>query len=143
MSVGNNQIRWANAYDAEELVKLNQAFNGVEVTIEEVKNSLALSSELIALAILNNVAVGFICAQYYKSFCYRELQGEITELFVEVGARRKGLAFMLLKFIEEEFKTRGVKTVKVLTGHTNEQAIKVYEKLGYISENEVLLQKQL
>ncbi|WP_339287243.1 hypothetical protein ACN6KS_18680 [Paenibacillus nitricinens] len=31
------KIRWANTTDAEDLVKLNDAFNGVGITIDEVK----------------------------------------------------------------------------------------------------------
>lgn len=74
MQEENIHIRWANGNDAEDLLKLNDAFNGVGTTLEEVKESLALSNELIALAVIDGQAVGFACAQYFKSFCYRGLQ---------------------------------------------------------------------
>ncbi|UPK47288.1 GNAT family N-acetyltransferase [Paenibacillus pabuli] len=136
-------IRWANATDAEELLKLNDAFNGVGTSIEEVIDSLALSNELIALAVIDDQAVGFACAQYFKSFCYRDLQGEITEMYIAEIARRRGLATLLIAFIEEELKARGVTSVKILTGHRNEMAIKTYEKSNYARKEEVLLQKKL
>jgi len=139
----NIHIRWANTRDAEELLKLNDAFNGVGTSIEEVIDSLAISNELIALAVIDDQAVGFACAQYFKSFCYRGLQGEITEMYIAEVARRRGLATLLIAFIEEELKARGVTSVKILTGHRNEMAIKTYEKSNYARKEEVLLQKKL
>ncbi|KOY17406.1 GNAT family N-acetyltransferase [Paenibacillus xylanivorans] len=136
-------IRWANATDAEELLKLNDAFNGVGTSIEEVIDSLALSNELIALAVIDDQAVGFACAQYFKSFCYRGLQGEITEMYIAEAARRRGLATLLIAFIEEELRERGVTNVKILTGQRNEMAIKTYVKSNYARTEEVLLQKKL
>lgn len=143
MKEENIHIRWANENDAEELLKLNDAFNGVGISIEDVIDSLALSDELIALAVIDDQAVGFACAQYFKSFCYRGLQGEITEMYIAEVARRRGLATLLIAFIEEELKARGVTRVKILTGQRNEMAIKTYEKSNYARTEEVLLQKKL
>ncbi|OAX49411.1 GNAT family N-acetyltransferase [Paenibacillus sp. AD87] len=143
MQEENIHIRWANENDAEDLLKLNDAFNGVGTNMEEVKESLALSNELIALAVIDDQAVGFACAQYFKSFCYRGLQGEITEMYIAEVARRRGLATLLIAFIEEELKARGVTSVKILTGQSNERAIKTYEKSNYARTEEVLLQKKL
>ncbi|MHA7584219.1 GNAT family N-acetyltransferase [Paenibacillus vandeheii] len=136
-------IRWANANDAEDLLKLNDAFNGVGTSVDEVKDSLALSDELIALAVINDQAVGFACAQYFKSFCYRGFQGEITEMYITQVARRRGLATLLISFIEDELRARGVTNMKILTGQRNEMAIKTYEKSNYARTEEVLLQKKL
>ncbi|MGC5771624.1 GNAT family N-acetyltransferase [Paenibacillus pabuli] len=143
MKEENIHIRWANENDAEDLLKLNDAFNGVGTSVEEVIDSLALSNELIALAVIDDQAVGFACAQYFKSFCYRALQGEITEMYIAEVARRRGLATLLIAFIEEELKARGVTSVKILTGQRNEMAIKTYEKSNYTRTEEVLLQKKL
>jgi GNAT superfamily N-acetyltransferase len=143
MKEENIHIRWANENDAEDLLKLNDAFNGVGTSVEEVIDSLALSNELIALAVIDDQAVGFACAQYFKSFCYRVLQGEITEMYIAEVARRRGLATLLIAFIEEELKARGVTSVKILTGQSNERAIKTYEKSNYARTEEVLLQKKL
>lgn len=136
-------IRWATANDAADLVILNDAFNGVGVTVEEVKDILASSNELVALAVIDDMPVGFICAQYFRTICYRDLQGEITELYITDVARRRGLATLLIAFIEEELKIRGVNCVKVLTGNKNEIAIKTYEGSRYLRKEEVLLQKKL
>ncbi|MFC9708152.1 GNAT family N-acetyltransferase [Paenibacillus sp. NPDC056933] len=143
MKEKNIDIRWANTNDADALLKLNEAFNGVGTSIEEVKDSLALSDELIALAVIGGQAVGFACAQYFKSFCYRGLHGEITEMYITEVARRRGLATLLIAFIEDELRARGVTSVKILTGQRNEMAIQTYEKSNYTKTEEVLLQKKL
>lgn len=143
MKEKNIHIRWANTNDAADLVMLNDAFNGVGMSIDEVKENLALTNELIALAVIDDLPVGFACAQYFKSFCYRGLQGEITELYITEDARGRGLATLLIVFLEEELRARDVTSVKVLTGKKNKIAIKTYERSRYSREEEVLLQKKL
>ncbi|KGE18421.1 GNAT family N-acetyltransferase [Paenibacillus wynnii] len=136
-------IRWANTNDAADLVMLNDAFNGVGMSIDEVKGNLTITNELIALAVMDDLPVGFACAQYCKSFCYRGLQGEVTELYITEVARGRGLGTLLIAFLEEELRVRGVTSVKVLTGKKNEIAIKTYERSRYYRQEEVLLQKNL
>lgn len=139
----NKYIRWANEDDAEILVTLNEEFNGAGLTTSEVINSLTESNELIALAIMDNVPVGFACGQYYKSFCYRDLQGEITEMYIQETARRKGLASLLISFLEHELRLRGVKSVKILTGRNNDSALKTYERADYVKKEDAIFQKDL
>ena len=143
MNEENINIRWANTDDAADLVRLNDDFNGIGMTIEEVQDNLATSNELVALAVINGEPVGFACAQYFRSFCYRDLQGEITELFINEVARRRGLATLLIAFLEKELKSQGVSSVKVLTGKNNEIAIKTYERSKFSKKEEVLLKKIL
>lgn len=141
MSKQGTIIRWAKRKDAADLVKLNDEFNGVIRNVEEVQESLALFDELVAVAVMDDQIVGFGCAQYYRSFCYRELHGEITELYVSEQARQKGLATSLIALLEEGLRSKGVCSIKVLTGLTNEAAIRTYEKSGYQKDDAVMLQK--
>jgi ribosomal protein S18 acetylase RimI-like enzyme len=139
----SKNVRWANRNDAGDLVALNEEFNGVGLTVSEVEKNLAKTNELIALAILDNVPVGFACAQYFQSFCYRESQGEITEIYIKEKARRKGLASMLISFLEQELRQRGVESVKILTGRTNESAHRTYESSNYAKKDYITYQKIL
>jgi len=139
----NIHIRWATADDAADLVRLNDAFNGVGMTMEEIKNTLVSSNELVALAFIDAITVGFACAQYFKSFCYRNLQGEITELYITETARRRGIATLLIAFLVEKLKLLDVTSIKVLTGKNNENAIKTYEKSEFTKKEEVLFIKNL
>lgn len=139
----NIHLRWATAKEALDLAKLNNEFNGVGITEKEIIENLSYSNELVALAYINDVGIGFACAQYYKSICYSHPYAEITEMFVKEDARRRGIATLLLAFIEEELKLRGVKSVKVLTGKNNGAAIKAYERSNYVKQEEQVLQKKL
>ncbi|RXZ81969.1 GNAT family N-acetyltransferase [Paenibacillaceae bacterium] len=139
----NIHIRWATTNDAQGLAKLNDEFNGVGITEDEIIENLSSSNELVALALINDLPVGFACAQCYKSICYSNPCAEITEMYIKNDARRRGIATLLLAFIEEELEVRGVKSVKVLTGKKNGIAIKTYEKSSYIKKEEQVLQKKL
>ncbi|MGP4073608.1 GNAT family N-acetyltransferase [Piscibacillus sp. B03] len=136
------KVRHANEADVDELLSLNYAFNGVEnLTRDFVIDHLRSSNELVVVASLNNRLVGFICGQVFSSFCYKEKQAEITELFVVEEARRNGVATALLKYLEEEFKEVGVETVKVLAGDQNLSAKKVYQKNYYKIDDVLTLHK--
>lgn len=138
------RIRLATSNDAEALSRLNQEFNGgYKRPSAEIIESLNKSNELIAVAVVSGKVVGFGCAQSFQSFCYKELQGEITELYVEEAARRKGIAASLISYLEQNLRERGVESVKVLTGRENDAAIKMYESCTYVKDDELLLNKNL
>jgi ribosomal protein S18 acetylase RimI-like enzyme len=136
-------IRWATVDDATMLVKLNDEFNGIGMTEKAVQESLKGTNELVALAIVEQRIVGFACAQYFRSFCYQDLYGEITELYINEVARGRGLATKLIDFLEEELRNRGVRQIKVITGCKNEVAIKTYERSQYIQDDDIILHKKL
>jgi ribosomal protein S18 acetylase RimI-like enzyme len=134
----------ATEEDAEQLSTLNQRFNGGgRRPAAEIEESMRTSTELIAVAEMGGKIVGFGCAQSYKSFCYRELLGEITEMYVESSVRRKGIATSLVACLERNLKARGVTEIKVLTGKRNNAAIRTYENCGYTKDDERLLKKTL
>ncbi|MEC0212592.1 GNAT family N-acetyltransferase [Paenibacillus ehimensis] len=138
------EVRMATADDAADLARLNQAFNGGELLpASEIIESMNRNSELIVVATMNGRVVGFACAQSYKSFCYREGLGEITEMYIEQAARRKGLATSMIALLEDKLAERGVKVIKILTGSDNDPAIKTYERCGYVKDDEIFLQKEL
>ncbi|WP_245947872.1 GNAT family N-acetyltransferase [Paenibacillus sambharensis] len=109
-------VRRAVSEDAESLMKLNYDFNGVLMDEEEVRKRLTDSRELVVLGTLDGIPVGFACAQYFQSFCYRNLMGEITEMYVSEEVRRRGLASLMISFIERELLAMGVTSLKILTG---------------------------
>ncbi len=136
------RARLASIADAEELSRLNQEFNGGDGRPPaQIAKSLNAGNELVAVAEINGRVVGFGCAQSYHSFCYEEPQGEITELYVEEHARRRGIAAAILSCLEDYLGKRGVKEIKVLTGKGNVAAICTYEHSGYVVDDELLLIK--
>ncbi|MGF9697884.1 MULTISPECIES: GNAT family N-acetyltransferase [Paenibacillus] len=143
MSVPNLLVREAVKEDVPFLIELNDQFNGVRRSQEEVETDLLNGREVIVVAVMEEKVVGFACGQIYKSFCYAEHQAEITEMYIQESARRNGLATMMIEQLEETFKNSGVKHIKILTGIKNTNAIKTYEKAGYNQEEELVFDKDL
>lgn len=137
------KVRLATSSDAPALVNLNDEFNGGKMPVAIVEHRLQHGGETVVIALLNDEPVGFACAQTYTSFCYEELLGEITEMYVQERARGIGLAGMMIECIEEQLRRQGVSTIKVLTGSDNDTAIRAYEKSGFVKDDEVMLEKQL
>lgn len=138
------QARLATKMDAIELARLNQEFNGgEEIVPEKIIEHLMTSDEIVVVATLDEKVVGFACGQSFNSFCYSSAVGEITELYVEKNARRLGLANMMISVLEEELISRGVKSMKILTGSKNEAAITTYRKSHYVIDEVVVLEKEL
>ncbi|MGN0534929.1 MAG: GNAT family N-acetyltransferase [Eubacterium sp.] len=139
-------IRLASFDDAEQLLVLNEQFNGKgETTLEEIKNSLSNNSqEIIVVAEEENLLVGFVCVQIKRSFCYSDVYAEITEVFVEEKFRRKGLASKMITFAEnycrENYKLH---SFELLTGKENTPAQKLYRSIGYTEKSELLFGKNI
>lgn len=136
-------VRVAVQEDIPSLIELNYLFNGVQRSIEEVEKDFINSRETIVVALMEERVVGFACGQIYKSFCYADYQAEITEMYIQEYARRKGLAVRMIALLEEKFKNSGVKNIKILTGLKNIKAIKTYEKAGYNPEKDLVFAKDL
>ena len=132
-------VRLATPADAPALLRLNEAFNGPGLGgASHIARSLAENpQEIVCIAELDGEAVGFCCAQIFSSVCYRSKTGEITELYVEPHARRKGLATALMRLAEQELSARGARTLALLTGDDNSGARAFYESLGYELDGEV------
>jgi len=126
-------IRKATIEDANELFELNELFNGTEITTKELlaeslKNN---TQEIVFIAIMNNKAVGFTCGHIYRSMCYDTYNGEITELFVKIEYRRKGIGSQLITEIQNEFNKNDVFCYQLFTGTTNTNAQAFYTSHGY------------
>lgn len=87
-------VRLATVNDAEQLDILNSEFNGKgETTFENIKDSLLNNQqEVVIVADDNGFLGGFVCIQLKKSFCYDEYMPEITEVYVKMEYRKRGIA---------------------------------------------------
>ena len=139
-------VRKATANDAEQLEILNNEFNGKgETSIENIRNSLINNpQEVVIVADEDNKLVGFVCVQLKKSFCYDEYMPEITEVYVKPSYRKRGIASKMITFAEKYcIENYPLHKYELLTGKSNLTAQAVYEKLGYINDNEVHLSKRV
>ena len=141
----NSIIRKAEICDIPDLIKLNDEFNGAGATFDSMKDSLLNSkNEVVFVAIVDDVVVGFICGIFWQSICYSEgLQGIIMELFVAESHRKMGLATKLVQSLECEFMRLDIREITLVTPLTNIAGRKFYESQGYIDENEMKYGKEL
>lgn len=135
--------RLACPADAEALVRLNAAFNGVDdISPEDVRRSLLNSPEVVVIAVEDDLAVAFCCAQVHHSFCYKAPVAEVTEMYVDEGYRRRGCAIGMLRFLEEHLRTAfAVDELHLLTGTKNHAAKSAYQKAGFTVKDEVYMVK--
>lgn len=139
-------VRIATVRDAEQLGILNDEINGKdETTIDNIRNSIVNNKqEVVIVDDENGVLVGFVCVQLKKSFCYDEYMPEITEVYVSLGYRKKGIASEMITFAEEYcIKNYPLHKYELLTGKKNVVAQSVYGKLGYTDDGELHLSKRI
>ena len=100
--------------------------------------------EVVIVADEDDMLVGFVCVQLKKSFCYDEYMPEITEVYVKPAYRKRGLASEMITFAEAYCsKNYPLHQYELLTGQENLVAQTVYNKLGYVDDNELHLSKQV
>ena len=139
-------VRIATVKDAEQLSILNDEFNGEgETSIDNIRNSLMNNcQEVVIVADEDDLLVGFVCIQLKKSFCYDDYMPEITEVYVKPTYRKKGIASEMIAFAESYCgKNYSLHKYELLTGKENLVAQALYNKLGYIDDNELHLSKRI
>lgn len=138
-------IRLATVEDAEQLFLLNEQFNGKDETnIDNIKESLLNNKqELVVVAEESGILVGFVCIQIKKSFCYRDVMAEITEVFVDEKHRRRKNASKMIAFAERYcIQHFALHKFELLTGKENFEAQAMYQTQGYNEKDEVLMIKR-
>ena len=99
------------------------------------------------IAVKNGKAIGLImgCIVKYEQYDYLDYKcpkmGEITELVVSKNVRSKGIGKLLIKKMEEYFKSKNCEYIKIDVFSYNENAIKFYEKDGYHNRMEIKIKK--
>ncbi|MFN3979624.1 MAG: GNAT family N-acetyltransferase [Caldilinea sp.] len=99
----------------------------------------AESNHLVDVALL---------AQPHVIFCVARLDGaiigcgaavlkpegyaEIKRMFVREAARSHGVGRQILAFLEEQMRGRGVTLTRLETGVYSHEAIRLYERMGYV-----------
>lgn len=138
-------IRRANEKDTDSLFELNVLFNGKGTTTKEkMQESLQYNKqEIVFIAIEKEQPVGFICGQVFMSMCYDTYYGEISELFIIEGYRRKGIARLLISKMEEEFKQNNIFSFQLFTGADNIIAQIFYTSCGYTKTEECMYRKRI
>ncbi len=126
-----HKVRIAQPKDADALAKMNREFNRNLIEPKEVSRKLRRGSEIVLIAENEDQVLGFACAQLMDSFCYVRPYAELTELYVRVAYRRKGVGSALVRNMEKELARRGVMHIHILTAVRNKPARALYDRLRY------------
>ena len=129
--------------DIENLYELNKLFendNTKEKMHDFIKNN---NHEIICIAYIDNIAVGFCTGLIIKSICYKNSRLDIETLFVKKEYRNKGIGKELIKFMEKIAVSKNIMHFHIITNENNVNALKIYEKIGYKNTGEKLLDKTL
>lgn len=128
---------------AEDLARLNEAFNEFHIDPEVLRERLASPppTETILLAFVDDRAVGFCCLQIVRSVCYTTPFAEIAELYVEPDHRRSGLATALVREAERRAKAEGAEELSIRVNRSNASALSFYASCGYSGDDLVVDRK--
>ena len=134
-------IKIADINDLENLYELNKLFEN-ETTKEQMEKYIKQNNhEIICIAYLDNIAVGYCTGLIIKSVCYKNCRVDIESLFVKVEYRRKGIGKALMTFMEKEAISRNILHFHIITNKKNGNTVKFYENIGYTQTEEILLDK--
>ncbi len=128
--------------DIVAFIRLNAEFNDSVLTPEQVVENLRVAKERVILAELDGRVCGFVCVQVWMQVCYVTPTAEVTELYVEPNARRRGVARALMQRAEAMAHDVGADVIRVATGFHNDEAQQLYYGLGY-RNNDIVLEKSL
>lgn len=136
--------RVAQASDAGELKRLNDAFNGTDSNSMEgiSEGLLRADAETVFVAEEAGKLIAFCCGQLLKSICYSVFYAEITEVYVEETKQGQGIGKALMSFAEEWYRQRNIHDFQLFTGEDNFKAQKFYENIGYRKSEEVFYRKR-
>jgi ribosomal protein S18 acetylase RimI-like enzyme len=136
-------VRLAAESDVEDLFILNELF-GNRTTKEMMKKSILENDrEIVCIAFIDAVAVGYCTGLVVKSMCYSERRVDIEALYVKEEYRRQGIGEALIQCLENEALSRGIAHFHLNTDGENRIAQSLYARNGFSKSGEILMEKTL
>ena len=126
-------VRQARREDATEIARLNEAFNDLRATPEQIAAQIDACAgiETMFLAEVDGVVAGMASLRLLPNICDPIPYAELTELFVEQAYRRLGVGRMLVEQIEQAARAAGAVQLVLLTGFKNSRGHAFYHALGF------------
>lgn len=126
-------VRQARREDATEIARLNEAFNDLRSTPEQIAAQIDACAgiETMFLAEVDGVGVGMASLRLLPNICDPTPYAELTELFVEEAYRRLGVGRMLVEQIEQAARAGGADQLVLLTSFKNSRGHAFYHALGF------------
>ena len=149
------KVSRAGRGDLDKLVELNLALNDFHrkwhlhfkpagVVRRKSKKYLAKQMHsrkaLVLKAETENEIVGFAMAELKKKppVCTKRNYAHLDSIFVSAPHRKKGIARLLARKVEEWAKKKGVNKIELKAFSPNTSAIKTYGKLGFREEAKMM-----
>jgi ribosomal protein S18 acetylase RimI-like enzyme len=125
-------VREATEADAQVLAELNDAFNGVQRSAEQIREQMraAESAETILLAEELGSTLGFLCFQALGSVCYDTTWVEITELYVVPAHRGHGAGRALVEEAMRRAEEADASELLLRTNVKNSVAQNLFARIG-------------
>lgn len=126
-----------NGYDPRINTDIGTANDG-----KYIKDNLAKPSHYYVIAEEGKTPVGYMLCFVKNNMPYRSfLRSELDELYITENARGKGAGALLIKEFMKWSKQAGAKSMIIEALTKNERAIRLYEKMGFVSLNTRLEKK--
>jgi ribosomal protein S18 acetylase RimI-like enzyme len=142
--------RFVEAIQEHERVDVPDLKSGSEIAPGYAQTMVRTASErngCIRMARAETETIGFGCAWIEEDddVCLRDdvrTYGYVSDIFVEIAWRRRGIALRLLEVLELEMQARGCSRMRICSKATNDLALACYRRAGY-QPYEIVLTKRL
>ncbi len=126
-------VRRAVPADADDIARLNLAFNDLRTTVEYIAAYLAddAPAETVYVAEVDGQVVGLASLRLLPQALDPIPYAELSELYVDDAYRRHGVGQALVRTIEAEARAAGAQQMVLLTAWRNTDAHAFYHALGY------------
>ena len=126
-------VRRATPTDAEDIARLNLAFNDLRTTPEQIADHIANRAhyETPFVAERDGEIVGMACLRLLPCLCDPTPYAELTELYVDPAHHRHGIGRALVRHIEDVARDQGAAELVLMTAWRNTRAHTFYHALGY------------
>ncbi|MCP9471654.1 MAG: GNAT family N-acetyltransferase [Nitrospira sp.] len=137
-------VRRATMQDLDRLVPLFDAYRQFYgqapdsvVARRFLHDRLARNESLVLIAEDHDgVAIGFVQMYSFFSSILAAPMSLLSDLFVVLHARRRGVGTTLLKAAAEEARSAGAVRLELATAITNDAAQRLYERLSWVRDRE-------
>jgi GNAT superfamily N-acetyltransferase len=135
MQEGNHLIRRIKREDIEEIIPLfHQLWPGIKLDpkeIMEILNIYIQENNYDMYCYVNEKIQGLITITQRDAFYYGGKVAIIEDLVVDEKYREHDIGRILVEFVENELKRKGIKTIELASDLHRNQAHEFWEKLGY------------
>ena len=90
-----------------------------------------------------NTPIGYLALTFGFSFEYGGRDAFIDELFIEENFRNQGIGSEVMRLVEQQASSLGVKAIHLEVERSNVKGNRIYLKQGYTSNDRTLLTKSI